>query len=159
FEPYGFDIIKMNPDGTVPPPQKGHPTIYVGTQEDVAFSKLRENPIPGRHVVIDEIDEALAYANTTYIISEGVSGPASDHVVEEVKWAHNFLDKHVRDESLTVEHFGLDPDRLVQGKPVLTEAGAAVVEKLLDRPLADTEQHRLEMAATAKWVYVEHTHY
>ena len=66
----------MNPDGTLPPLVAGRPTVYVGTQEDVAFSNLRGKPVPGRHVVIDEIDEALVYANAMYIISDGVSGPA-----------------------------------------------------------------------------------
>ena len=77
FKPNGFDIVQMNPDGTLPPLVAGRPTVYVGTQEDVAFSNLRGKPVPGRHVVIDEIDEALVYANAVYIISDGVSGPAS----------------------------------------------------------------------------------
>src|SRR5262249_5729809 len=86
----GFEIVRMNPDGNVPPRVKGRPTIYVGTQQDIGFSYLRGKPWPGRHAIIDEIDEALVYADTQYVISEGASSLAPKAVKGLVKWAHTF---------------------------------------------------------------------
>jgi preprotein translocase subunit SecA len=56
LEPFGFDVVRMNPEGTLPPLVDGKPTILIGTHEDVGFSHLRGHPVPGRHAAVDEID-------------------------------------------------------------------------------------------------------
>ena len=96
-------------------------------------ARCAANPVPGRHVVIDEIDEALVYANTQYIISDGVSGPASNQVAEQVRWARDFVTEHLADGSLTERHFGRMVDQR-GGPAALTDAGRAKVETLLGRP-------------------------
>ena len=161
FKPNGFDIVQMNPDGTLPPLVAGRPTVYVGTQEDVAFSNLRGKPVPGRHVVIDEIDEALVYANAVYIISDGVSGPASTEVAAQVRGARDFVTAHLADHSLTEEDFGREKGQR-GGAAALTDAGRDKVERLLAQQgqrLTDERLKRLNMEAAARWEYLEDTHY
>ncbi len=159
FRPNGFNIVRMKSDGNTPLPLvPGNPTIYIGTQEDVAFSKLRGNAVPGRHVVIDEIDEALIYANTNYIISEGVSGPASAEVAAQVQWAYEFVSSHLDDRSLTEADFGR-PVGQRGGAARFTDAGKTKVEELIGTSLTVEQLKRLNMAAAARWEYLENTHY
>ncbi len=152
YKPNGFDIVRMNEDGAVPAPVEGRKTIYVGTSNDIGFSWLKDRPIPGRHVVIDEIDEALIYANTTYIISEGADRPAPISIAKEVMWARDTTD------SLAAAEFGGVEGR--RGNTAkLTDAARAMIEKSLDRRLTDNEVHRLNMAALARWAFAENRHY
>ncbi|GGL11330.1 preprotein translocase subunit SecA [Nocardia jinanensis] len=152
--PLGFDIVRMNPDTAPPPPTPDRPTIYIGTQQDVGFAALRENWVPGRHATIDEIDEALVHADTQYILSDGAGRPADTLVTTQVGVAHDILKKGV----LTASDFGLARDR--RGSAAnLTEGGRQMVERRLGRGLSAGELNRLNMAAAAKWEYVENVHY
>lgn len=159
----GFDIVRMNPDHTYPEPVAGKPTIYIGTMEDVGFGHLRGNIPPGRHVAIDEIDEALVHANTTYILAEGAGTPAPDHVVAEVTGARDLLNSSLaKDDAgnsvLTEADLGREPGQK-GGPAVLTEEGRAKLEESLGRTLTEQEVHRLNMAAAAKYEYRDKVHY
>lgn len=152
--PLGFDIVRMNPDTAPAAPTPGKPTIYIGTQQDVGFAALRENWVPGRHATIDEIDEALVHADTMYALSDGAGRPADIEVAAVVGAAHDILDKGI----LTASDFGLARER--HGGPAnLTESARRTLEHQLGRTLRDGETNRLNMAAAAKWEYVENVHY
>ncbi|WP_280316717.1 LuxR C-terminal-related transcriptional regulator, partial [Nocardia wallacei] len=161
---YGYDIVRMNPDRPYAAPAENRATIYVGTMNDAGFGRLRGNVTPGRHVSIDEIDEALVHANTTFILSEGTGSPAGREVAGQVADAHGFLEGALRKPAPTGEpllseaDFGRRPGQ-VGGGTALTEGGRAKVREILGRDLTDAEAHRLTMAATAKWEYVENDHY
>ncbi|WP_280366982.1 LuxR C-terminal-related transcriptional regulator, partial [Nocardia wallacei] len=161
---YGYDIVRMNPDRPYAAPDENRATIYVGTMNDAGFGRLRGNVTPGRHVSVDEIDEALVHANTTFILSEGTGSPAGREVTGQVTDAHGFLEGALRKRSptesplLSEADFGRRPGQ-IGGSTALTEGGRAKVREILGRDLTDAEAHRLTMAATAKWEYVENDHY
>ncbi|MEV0110819.1 MFS transporter [Nocardia sp. NPDC050799] len=152
--PLGFDIVRMNPDTALPPPTPGRPTIYIGTQQDVGFAALRENWVPGRHATIDEIDEALVHAETQYFLSDGAGRPADTVVTTQVVVAHDILQKGI----LTASDFGLAREQR-SGPANLTESGRQMLEHRLGRALGAGELNRLNMAAAAKWEYIENVHY
>ncbi|MFI9533009.1 MFS transporter [Nocardia fusca] len=152
--PLGFDIVRMNPDTAPPPPTPGRPTVYIGTQQDVGFAALREHWVPGRHATIDEIDEALVHADTQYILSDGAGRPADTVVTTQVAAAHDILKKGI----LQASDFGLAREQR-SGPANLTEGGRQMLERRLGRALNDGELNRLNMAAAAKWEYVENVHY
>ncbi|WP_176586719.1 toxin glutamine deamidase domain-containing protein, partial [Nocardia miyunensis] len=159
----GFDIVRMNPDHAYTEPVEGRPTIYIGTMEDVGFGHLRGNIPPGRHVAIDEIDEALVHANTTYILSEGAGESAPPHVVDEVVGARDMLnDSLAKDDAghsaLTEADFGRQPGQK-GGPAALTEQGRAKLEESLGRELSEQEVRRLNMAAAARWEYRNKDHF
>ncbi|MBS2540175.1 hypothetical protein KGQ20_46300, partial [Catenulispora sp. NF23] len=154
-----INIVRMTPDGGGTRPDNDHPTIYVGTHEDVGFSYLRGKPIPGRHASVDEVDEAFVYANTTFILSEGAQKAAPDTVAKRVTDAWDFLDRNLGLGRLSPLDFGHDPDRPGGPPPALTAEGKTRVRDLLDRELTAGEQQALDMAATARWEYVENKHY
>ncbi len=164
--PMGYDVHRMNSDALPPAPRDGRPTIYVGTSQDVAFTDLKTGMVPGQkpsghtviHASVDEIDEAFVYSNTSYILSEGVGGAASEELVTEVTDANTFLTGHLASGGLTKADFGRTSER--SREPVaLTETGLAKAAELLGRPLSAAEQHRLNMAATAHLEYVQNIHY
>ncbi|WP_433525882.1 MFS transporter [Nocardia pseudovaccinii] len=155
---YGFDIVRMDPDNPYPQPADGKATIYIGTMNDAGFGELRGNVVPGRYKSVDEIDEALVHANTTFILSEGSGSPAGPEVVAQVADAGNFLADALHAKLLTEADFGRYQGQ-IGGGTALTEAGRAKIEQVLGRELTDAEAHRLTMAATAKWEYVENDHY
>ncbi|MGO4646561.1 sigma-70 family RNA polymerase sigma factor [Nocardia sp. 2YAB30] len=158
WAPHGYKVIRINPDEVMPEPVAGEPTIYIGSVGDVVVSRLRGHPVPGRHAVIDEIDEAFIYANTTYIISEGVREPAPPHVRAQVIAARDFLQQCLRDGTLTHEDFGRT--RFQKNGPAwLTEKGREKVEEALGRDMTAEEHHRLNMAASARWEMVRGKHY
>jgi hypothetical protein len=162
----GFDVHRMNPDSPPPGPRDGVPTIYIGTHQDVGFTVLKTDLVPGQrasgHTVIDasvdEIDEAFVYSNTHYILAEGMHDKAPAEVAGPVKWATGFLADRLRTGELTDTDFGREPGQ--SGGPArLTADGLDKAEELLGRPLTQTEVARLNMAATAHWEYAENVHY
>ncbi|MEU4341364.1 alpha/beta hydrolase [Nocardia sp. NPDC023852] len=154
----GFDVVRMNPDHAPPPPAEGRPTIYIGTQQDVGFAALRENWVPGRRAAIDEIDEALVHADTRYILSDGAAQLADPETVAQVTDARDFLVESLDRGLLTETDFGREPNQR-GGRAMLTDAGRAKLEALLKRAPDDNELRRLDMAASARWEYVENVHY
>ncbi|WP_370465424.1 C2 family cysteine protease [Nocardia sp. CS682] len=162
--PYGFHVGRMDPDGPgYLPVEDGKPTIYIGTLNDAGFGHLRGKVVPGRMAVIDEIDEALVHADTTWIISDGAAQPAPRDIADSVVRAKDFLDRHLASGALTPDHFGRK-DNQVGGPAKLTEDGVAEVTKLLradGRPAdsLESELQRINSAATARWEFVEKDHY
>ncbi|MEV0045585.1 LuxR C-terminal-related transcriptional regulator [Nocardia rhamnosiphila] len=155
---YGFDIVRMNPDNPYVDPVEGRPTIYIGTMNDAGFGELRGNVAPARRNGIDEIDEALVFADTTFVLSEGSGNPAAVEVEAAVGDAHAFFTDARKAGLLTEFDFGREPGR-VGGGTELSEAGRAKVEEILGRPLTEEETNRLTMAAAAEFEYVENDHY
>jgi DNA-binding CsgD family transcriptional regulator len=155
---YGFDIVRMNPDAPYQDLVEGRPTIYVGTMEDLGFGELRGNVPLARRNGIDEIDEALVFANTTFVLSEGSGNPAEGKVEAAVADAHAFLTDARKAGLLTEFDFGREPGR-VGGGTELSDAGRVKIEEILGRPLTDEETNRLTMAAAAEFEYVENDHY
>ncbi|MGV0743838.1 ADP-ribosyltransferase [Mycolicibacterium sp. XJ870] len=155
---YGFEIVRMNPDAPHPDPVGGTPTIYIGTQNDAGFGVLKDHAVPGRDAALDEIDEALVHANTNYILSEGAGKHASPEIAAEATQADGFLDQGLRTRTMTEQDFGREPGQIA-GPAALTEAGRAKAEQILGRELTGSELKRLNMAATARWEYVEGDHY
>ena len=157
---YGFDIVRMNPEGKVPRPVPDRPTIYIGTHEDNAFSMLRGQKLPGRgFAVVDEFDEFGVYANTFFMISDGDGALASRSLVKQLVWARDFIADNLADGSLTLADFGRVTGRL-GGEAALTRAGKLKIEQqLLGRKLTPLEHHRLNNEALARWTYVKKTHY
>ncbi len=178
----GYKIIRINPDEVMPEPVAGEPTIYIGDISDVVVSRLRGHPVPSRNVVIDEIDEAMIYGNSTYIISDGVKELAPAHIEAQVRGAADFLKDAVRNKLLTREDFGRELDQK-EGPTHLTEEGQKKIEAYLTEQrvieaeaqrgakltplereqlaykLSPEERHRLDMAATARWEYIRGKHY
>ncbi|NUP29647.1 MAG: hypothetical protein HOQ44_23710, partial [Nocardia sp.] len=150
----GFDVVRIDPDIAPPPPRPGKPTIYIGTLHDLAFADLRGHPVPGRRVTIDEIDEALVWVDTSYRLSQGAARPADAAVLAQVDFAHSVLGKEI----LTAADFGLAREQH-GGTPGLTEGGRRTIERRLGRELSAGESNRLNMAAAARWEYVENVHY
>jgi len=163
--PLGFAVHRMNSDAP-PPPRDGRPTIYVGTSQDVGFTYLKTDLVPGQqdaghlviHAGVDEIDEAFVYSNTQYILSEGVQGAASASVAAPVKQATTFLAGHLNSGHLSEADFGRAPGQ-AGGPAALTGHGQQKVAQLLGRPPTGAELAKLNMAATAHWEYVENVHY
>ncbi|WP_169816312.1 LuxR C-terminal-related transcriptional regulator, partial [Nocardia miyunensis] len=155
---FGFDIVRMNPDHPYAEPVDGKPTIYIGTMNDAGFGELRGNVAPARINGVDEIDEALVHADTTFILSEGSGNPASAEVQAQVTDAHAFLHDALKAGLITEFDFGRDPGQ-IGGGTALTDTGRAKIEDILGRPLTTEETHRLTMAATAGWEYIEDDHY
>ncbi|HET6500313.1 MAG TPA: hypothetical protein VFG87_06060 [Amycolatopsis sp.] len=166
--PLGFDVHRMNPDQPPPGPRDGRPTIYIGTSQDVGFTLLKNDVIPGQkasgHAVkidagVDEIDEAMVYSNTQYILSEGAGVPAASDVAEPVRWASKFLTEQLNGGALTEADFGRRPGQ-AGGPAALTPAGRAKIAQILrGKELTPPELQKLNMAATAHWEYVENVHY
>ncbi|WP_189094735.1 hypothetical protein, partial [Nocardia jinanensis] len=155
---YGFDIVRMNPDNPYADPVGGRPTIYIGTMNDAGFGELRGNVAPARRNGVDEIDEALVHSDTTFILSEGAGDPASVEVIKEVEDAHAFVTGARKAGLLSEFDFGREPGQ-VGGGTRLTEEGRARIVDILGRDPTAEETHRLTMAATAEWEYVENDHY
>ncbi|QKV74008.1 hypothetical protein [Amycolatopsis sp. Hca4] len=163
----GIDVHRLNPDKPPPGPRDGRPTVYLGTAEDVGFTYLRHETLPGQQkpgdptvltVSIDEIDEALVYSNSQYILSEGVQGVAAPEVQAHVEWAHDLVRDGMDSGWLEEADFGRGPGQ-AGGPARLTGPGREKVELLLGRPLTDAEVSRVDMAAAAQWEYRENVHY
>ncbi|MGW1743987.1 preprotein translocase subunit SecA, partial [Nocardia sp. NPDC001965] len=155
---YGFDIVRMNPDSPYQDPVEGRPTIYIGTMEDLGFGELRGNVPGARRNGIDEIDEALVFANTTFVLSEGAGNPAEVSVEVAVTDAHAFLTDGRKAGLFSEFDFGREPGRSGGGTE-LTDAGRVKIEQILGRSLTEEETNRLTMAAAAEFEYVENDHY
>jgi hypothetical protein len=164
--PLGFDVHRMNSDKPPPPPADGRPTIYVGTHQDVAFTDLKTDAVPGQkssgrtviYASVDEIDEAFVYSNTHFILARGVNGAAPDRVAAPVKWATGFLADNLKSGSLTEADFGRSEGQF-GGPASLTGEGQAKAEQLHGGPLSEAEIGKLNLAAAAHWEYVEDIHY
>ncbi len=164
--PLGFDVHRMNSDSPSPEPVEKRPTIYVGTSQDVGFTYLKSETVPGQkssgqtviHASVDEIDEAFVYSNTSYILSKGVQGAAPEHVATQVGRARDFLAGHLDSGQLTEADFGRTPDQ-VGGSAALTSDGLTKAGQLLGKTLTAADVTRLNMAATAHFEYVEDVHY
>ncbi|WP_146053585.1 protein-glutamine glutaminase family protein, partial [Amycolatopsis lurida] len=163
----GVDVHRLDPDKPPPTPQAGRPTVYLGTAEDVGFTYLRHETLPGQQskkdpmvlsVSIDEIDEALVYSNSQYILSEGVQSAAAPEVSAQVGWAHDLVRDGMDSGWLQEADFGRRPGQ-AGGAARLTESGREKVELLLGRSLSDEEVSRVNMAAAARWEYRENVHY
>ncbi|TVT25200.1 hypothetical protein FNH05_32210, partial [Amycolatopsis rhizosphaerae] len=156
-----IDIHPITPHSPIPAPRDGRPTIYVGTKQSLSFTKLGQHLLPGEvvgkrnrfHAIVDEIDEAFIYSDTTYFLSKGVDHFAPPEVEAEVLSAMNFVDEH-----LTREHFDTFGGRR-NGLLVLNKEGAEKVVEVLGGAPKLEQVHRLEMAAAAKWEYKRGVHY
>ena len=171
LEPLGYAVHRLNSDHPPPAPKEGQPTVYLGTSQDAAFTLLKHGSVDGRagvgpgfHAAIDEIDEALVYANGHYILSEGTAADAAPAVADPIKGMRKFLSDKLASGALTEADFGREPDT-VGGPAQLTEAGVAKATALLNPhgklAGADLEAQlgKLGMAAAAHWEYVEDVHY
>ncbi|MGH3274350.1 MAG: hypothetical protein ACRDNZ_08505, partial [Streptosporangiaceae bacterium] len=153
-------VHRMNSDTLPPEPVDGQATIYVGTGQDVGFTRLKTGMVPGEkasghtviHAVVDEIDEVFVYSNASYVLSEGVAGPASEEVAAPVKWAQEFL------ANFSEADFGRAAGQ-AGGPAALTEEGLAKAGQLLGEPLSDAQVAKLNMAATGEFEYVKNVHY
>ncbi|MEV7043867.1 hypothetical protein AB0N03_37265, partial [Amycolatopsis sp. NPDC051061] len=163
----GIDVHRLDPDKPPPGPRDGRPTVYLGTAEDVGFTYLRHETLPGQKnagdptvltVSIDEIDEALVYSNSSYILSEGVQGEASPEVRGQAEWAHDLVRDGMDSGWLDEADFGRREGQ-AGGPARLIPPGREKVELLLGRPLTGEEVSRIDMAAAAQWEYRENVHY
>lgn len=170
LEPLGYTVHRMNHTGPPPPVVKGEPTVYVGTGEDVGFTYLNTGRLDGRpvadggrtaadgsdrlviHANVDEVDEAVEYSNTTYILSEGPERAAAPEVAASVKAARALAD-------------GM-PENLLTGRPGdkaapggLTDAAREWAQGQVGHELSADEAHRLTMALLAKNAYKQDIHY
>ncbi|BDT90671.1 hypothetical protein IFM12275_06470 [Nocardia sputorum] len=161
-----FNVVRMNPNGadeTGLDPAK--PTIYIGTLDDAAFGQLRGKFMRGDIAVIDELDEALYYADTTWIISDGPSLAADPHIASRIMAARHFLDNRLASGDLTPADFDRT-DGQIGGPAKLNAEGAEKVRRLLaeDDPGASPDDlavqiDRVNSAASAHWEFVENDHY
>jgi hypothetical protein len=152
-------VHRMNPWRPPPPAVAGHPTIYVGTPDDVAFTKLTTGLLPGQadaahlprtYASLDEIDDVLVYSQTSYFLSKGTGHAAPEAVAATVRWANSAVAR------LTVDDFARDPG---PGRGfTLTPEGKAKAEQLLGG-LTDEQVSRLNLAGTARFGYVKGRHY
>ncbi|MFE0019820.1 hypothetical protein ACFWX1_02330, partial [Amycolatopsis sp. NPDC059021] len=158
----GFDVHRMDPDNPPPAPEHGKPTIYIGTPNDIGFTKLKQGHFPGQRpesdgptrfvAIIDESDEALVLTNGRMVLSEGTAGPAPREVAEPIqKWVDRFLSE-LKTGELTEVHFGRDPEQPFMPTPGLTEAGRDRAEKLWG-PLNKEELEQLERTAIGYYDY------
>ncbi|MEU3771584.1 hypothetical protein AB0E55_41535, partial [Amycolatopsis keratiniphila] len=163
----GVDVHRLDQDNPPPGPREGRPTVYLGTAEDVGFTYLRHDTLPGQQakedpmlltVSIDEIDEALVYSNAQYILSDGVQGAASPEAIGQVRAAHDLVRDGMDSGWLTEADFGRREGQ-AGGRARLTGPGREKVELLLGRTLSEDEVTRLNMAAAARWEYQENVHY
>ncbi|MFE0019557.1 hypothetical protein [Amycolatopsis sp. NPDC059021] len=156
-----IDVHRITPDEPMPVPEPGRPTIYIGTQQDLEFTVLKQKQVPGQvadgsnkiHAVVDEIDEAFVYSDTKYVLSEGADQLAPPEIAQEVHWAQEFLDTN-----LTREHFSPAGGREGQLLALNKAGGIKVVELLGEAPPVKLAQ-RLNMAANAKWMFEKDVHY
>jgi preprotein translocase subunit SecA len=170
----GLVIHRMNPDTPPPAAVKGEPTIYVGERDELAFGVLKspKDLLPGQRDSgnsriersDDEIDEALVYARSDYILSEGVQRRAPKQVAVQVRAAAAFLDEHLGTDGhpgtgkLTEADFGRAAGQ--EGGPaVLTLGGLEKVAGLLGEQPSNSWLHRLDMAAAARFEYLRDIHY
>ncbi|MBF6076360.1 hypothetical protein IU498_17190 [Nocardia beijingensis] len=161
-----FNVVRMNPNGadeTGLDPAK--PTIYIGTLDDAAFGQLRGKFMRGDIAVIDELDEALYYADTTWIISDGPSLAADPHIASRVMEARHFLDNRLKSGDLSPADFDRT-DGQIGGPAKLNAEGAEKVRRLLaeEDPGASPDElavqiDRVNSAASAHWEFVENDHY
>ncbi|MER7274614.1 hypothetical protein ABT369_09175 [Dactylosporangium sp. NPDC000244] len=152
----GFDVHRMNPEGNVPAPRGGHPTVYVGEVDDAAFADLRDKTIPGDVAILDEIDDVLVHGNNEFVISDGALGLATPEVWALVHWAHDLVEGvGGRAPWLTERDFGrgLRAGEWPPNRLRLTDAGRDRLEQALNRDLTPDDVRRLENAARAKWDY------
>ncbi|MFI6172440.1 C2 family cysteine protease [Nocardia sp. NPDC051052] len=163
---FGFKIVRMDSNTTYEPPKEGEPTIYVGTQDELMFGILKGHRVPGAEISIDEYDQARYHKDSAYILADaGVKGAADQPIRDQVNWARDFIEQHTGtdDARLTMADFATTPGD-VAGQRELTPAGREKIEKILQRPLQTpdqgwSEEHRLAMAAVAKWQFRAEAHY
>jgi hypothetical protein len=161
--PLGYDIHRINSDRPAPAVAEGTPTIYIGTSEDIAFTFLKTEQLPGGpdrrlHVSIDEIDEAQKYSDGSYYLSNGTAEAAPEATAAAVRGTWADLAGHLDRGELDEADFGRVPGQ--RGGPArLTGEGLARLEALRGQPLDDTEVHNLNLAASARWEYVYKDHY
>ncbi len=163
-----IDVYRMNSDNPPPPPAKGQPTIYIGTSQDVGFTKLKTDLVPGQEdgvriridAGIDEIDELAVYSDPQYLLSEGVKDDAELplEIRDPVQQATLVIREGLADGRLTTADFGRAEGQ-VGGRAALTEEGEAKVAEILGAPLTEDHVKRLNMAAAAHFEYVENVHY
>lgn len=161
-----FHVVRMNPNGadeTGLDPAK--PTIYIGTLDDAAFGQLRGKFMRGDIAVIDELDEALYYADTTWIISDGPSLAADPHIASRIMAARHFLEHRLDSGDLSPADFDRT-DGQIGGPAKLNAEGAEKVRRLLaeEDPGASPDDlavqiDRVDSAASAHWEFVEDDHY
>ncbi|MFX0576993.1 C2 family cysteine protease [Nocardia nepalensis] len=161
-----FNVVRMNPNGADESgldPAK--PTIYIGTLDDAAFGQLRGKFMRGDIAVIDELDEALYYADTTWIISDGPSLAADPHIASRIMAARHFLDNRLNSGDLSPADFDRT-DGQIGGPAKLNAEGAEKVRRLLaeEDPGASPDElavqiDRVNSAASAHWEFVENDHY
>ena len=169
----GFDVRRMNPDREVEAPAAGRPTIYVGTSQDVGFTKLRTGLVPGQDKAVpllrfdagvDEVDEAFVYSDSRYILSEGVQGAAPDVVLGPVGQAARVITGGLASGELTAADFGRAEGQ-VGGAAALTAGAHGRAAALLGITVGDDGRldgdlvRRLNMAAAAHFEYAENVHY
>ncbi|MGW8654358.1 preprotein translocase subunit SecA, partial [Nocardia salmonicida] len=159
-----YNLVRMSPNGVVGSGNPDRATVFVGTLSDAGFGHLRNKKMAGDIAVIDEIDEALHYSDTTWIIADGPSD-ATPQVKERVEYAHEFLTAQLNSGGLTPEHFGRTPDQ-PSGPATMTKEGAEAVKELIEQDLpnatpkdVDDLLDRVQSAATARWEFVEGDHY
>ncbi|TCC29645.1 DEAD/DEAH box helicase [Kribbella speibonae] len=148
LEPLGYDVVQVDPAVRYGKPRR--PTVYVGDVAAFGWSMGRGHRVPGKHVVVDEVDAvAVELATQVYTHSSGAAGEASAKTQAEVMLAKWALDSGKFDKS----DFGLTVDGAA---PKLTEAGRQRLADLIgveptSRRFA-THVTRLEHAAQARWV-------
>ncbi|TCC18624.1 DEAD/DEAH box helicase [Kribbella sindirgiensis] len=148
LEPLGYDVVQVDPAVRYGKPRR--PTVYVGDVAAFGWSMGRGHRVPGKHVVVDEVDAvAVELATQVYTHSSGAAGEASAKTQAEVMLAKWALDSGKFDKS----DFGLTVDGAA---PKLTEAGRQRLAELIgveptSRRFA-THVTRLEHAAQARWV-------
>ena len=157
----GFRVVRVDPQQALLPPEDGRPTIYVGTVSDFAFSRLAGHRAPGKVAIIDEIDDVLIdQARRSYILATGVAERALASVADEVRKAHALLERAISDGTLGEADFGRFPE-LRGGGAYLTDAARRRIQAELPpgETLTDARVERLNMAALARWGFVERDDY
>ena len=157
----GFRVVRVDPHQALAPPEDGRPTIYVGTVSDFAFSRLEGHRVPGKVAIIDEIDDVLIdQARRSYILATGVAERALASVADEVRQVYALLERAINDGTLAEADFGRIPE-LRGGGAYLSDAARQRLQTELSpgETLTDAQVERLNMAALARWGFVERDDY
>ena len=168
--PLGFDVHRMDPDVRLPEPVKGRPTIYVGHSEDVGFTHLKQERVPGQGSRASSRSMPVLTRSTrgwsTRMVS--MSSATCSWVTRRRRRSTESIGAHdvVSDLAggrLTEADFGRRPGQ-DGGPAVLTEAGRVKLEDWLkqsdsQRALSEPDLVAVNMAAAARWEYVKGRHY
>ena len=158
----GFRVVRVDPHQALRPPEDGRPTIYVGTVSDFAFSRLAGHRVPGKVAIIDEIDDVLIdQARRSYILATGVAERAPASVAAAGATGARAARAGDRATARSAKRTSVASPELRGGGAYLTDAARQRIQAQLppSETLTDAQVERLNMAALARWGFVERDDY